>query len=125
MYREVQRARDDIAGVQERLQAAILAEDTRAMTQYGTQAQAAADGLLRALEDAENNQSAIENVGEGRVERGFVEAAAARLGKAVVDSQRIAMGTNVSEIREALIGIKTHIDYADAYLHAALGGQIE
>ena len=125
MYREIQRVRDDMERVQAPLRSAILAEDTREMTRYAGDAQSAANQLLRAIEEAGKSEDPVESLTEARVERSFVDAAAGALSKAVVDGERVAVGTNVTEMRDRLLGFKTHVDFAHAYVLAALGGQIE
>ena len=125
MYREMQRVRDEMETVQAPLRSAILAEDTREITRYLGEAQAAANQLLRAIEEAGQSQQPVESFGEARVERSFVDAAAGALSKAVVDGERVAAGSTVSEMRDRLLGFKTHVDFAHAYVLAAIGGQIE
>jgi hypothetical protein len=123
LYRDVQHAVDSMQRIHAPLRQAILADSTREMTERGGQAQAAADELLRQLEQAlQGKTSALEaRSDEGKVERFFVQAATNALQRAMADAQRILLGTDASGVRAGLLDFKTQVDFADAYLRAAIG----
>lgn len=122
-YREIRHIRDSMDQVHRPLREAILANDTREMTLLGGRAQAAADELVRRLDEAsQRRDNSIEGASSGqRIERVFVQAAISALERAVAQAQRIGLATNVAELRASLLEVKTHGDFADAYLRAALG----
>lgn len=120
MYREIQHVRDTMTDLQIHVRSALLGEDTRDMTTEADTAQAMADQLLNKLNDTLRNPTKRE-FGEPRIERNFVQAAAYALNNAVTSAQGTGIATNVQEMRSRLVDFKTHVDFAEAYLRAALG----
>ncbi len=114
MYREVQRIRDDIEGVQQSIRSGILADTTRDISGYAGQAMAQIDSLLFALKNLPAGDS-------NGVEPALVRAAQRSLDLAWARSQRVGLGNTVPEMREALVDCKTFVDYAEAYVAASLG----
>lgn len=122
IYRETQSARDRMEDLQGKLREAILAERTRDILAFSGEAQTIADQLTRSLENAlkEGGSGGGSSYGR-RVEQGFVHLAARALSMAVVDGEKVALGQDALGMRNRLFDFKTHVDFADAYLHAALG----
>jgi len=119
MYREVQHIRDNVAGVQREVNAGILAESTRDITAHTSQAMALIDGLIQSL----NNLNRSGN-NEG-VEPQLVDATGRALNRAWVQAERVAIGSSVAEMRQALVDCKTFVDYAEAFVSASLGVELE
>ncbi|MBV9282436.1 MAG: hypothetical protein JOZ41_20345 [Chloroflexi bacterium] len=117
MHRELQHVRDSLDLIHRPLNAAILAESTRDVTAYLGRAQAASDQALLEL----NNALSRSGSNIGRTERSLVQAAANALTQAFGGAEKVFLGANVSEMRQRLLDFKTQVDFADAYLRAALG----
>jgi hypothetical protein len=125
-YRQLHEVRDRMQDLQRHLRSAILADTTEEMTRYGGDAQSLADGLLGSLRDILSQGPPGSGArGEKQVEWRSVDAAANSLNLAWGSAERIALGTNVSEMRAYLVDMKTHTDFAEAYVHAALGMEME
>lgn len=114
MYREVQRIRDDIEGVQRSVRAGILAGSTRDIRGFTGEAMAQIDSLLFALKNLPAGES-------NSIEPALVRAAQRALDQAWTRSERVGLGNTVAEMREALVDCKTFVDYAEAYVAASLG----
>lgn len=114
MYREVQQIRDDIQTVQKAVRAGLLADTTRDISSYTSEAMALIDGLIQRL-------GGMSVDGAEDVEPALVRAAGRALNQAWVQSERVGVGSTVPAMREALVDCKTFIDYAEAYTAASLG----
>ena len=55
----------------------------------------------------------------------MVQATQRALGLAWANSERVAVGSTVPEMRQALLECKTFVDYAEAYIAASLGVELE
>lgn len=118
MYREVQRIRDDIQRVQQAVTLGILADSTREIGGHTGEAMAQIDALIDSLNHLPDSDS------EG-VEPALVQAAQRALSLAWTNSERVALGSSVPEMRQALVECKTFVDYAEAYIAASLGVELE
>jgi hypothetical protein len=118
MYREVQRIRDDIQSVQRAVRAGILADVTRDVSGYTSEAMAQIDALINSL----SHLPPGDNQG---VEPALIGAAQRALNLAWARSERVGLGSSVPEMREALVDCKTYVDYAEAYVAASLGVELE
>lgn len=108
IFREHQEIRDTIVRLQEILRAAILADDMAEVRKLSGDAH----GL------AENLKVAMQRVPE---RNHLVHAADNAVHMAILSAQKVGLGTDVADSRPWLLDFKTNIDYADAYLTAALG----
>lgn len=120
MYRRIQDFQRDMNRLQGELQSAILNDQIREMDRHAGEAHARAEQLqydLRSL--LEETKSS-----EGD-ERRFAQAALDSMMHAIDAAQKTGLGDNVPALRERLLTFKTWADYADAYLHAALGFEME
>lgn len=127
MFREVHEVHRKVQDLQGQIRSAILADTTPDMTRFGGSAQALVDEVLLRLRRTQSEGAAAEQdvPKEERVERRFVDAAANSLNLAWSSAESVGLGTNVSEMRARLLDLKTHADFAEAYLHAALGTEME
>lgn len=124
-YRQLREAQRRMDEVRRHLHTAILAEDTRDMAREAGVAQTTAVQIDRTLED-QLQESRSPNWGEPssrNVELSLVEAARSSLDSGITCVQRVELGNNVAEVREGLLDCKTYLDFADAYLQAALGDE--
>lgn len=118
--RETQRAMEALQG---HMRAALLANNTRDASRHAEAVQAASAVAHRQLEGALAGGGGPSD-GEGRSGYSdFLRAAVRAMSDAIERSERVALGSNIDEMRSRLIDVKTEIDYADAYLRAALGGE--
>jgi phosphoribosylformylglycinamidine (FGAM) synthase-like enzyme len=122
-YRGVQHLIDRMDDIQGHLRSAILADTTRDMATHSGEAQTLVDTLLQEVDDVlklgapdldENSQSR-------RIERVMTQAARDTLVDAMNSAEKVGLAENVQEMRERLLDFKTHVDFADAHLHAAAG----
>lgn len=120
MYRELQEIQRRIPAMEEKIRDAILAGTTRDMLAFSGEAHALAEDLKFDLDHLLNSGGS----GEGE-ERRFAQAALDSLDSAILNAQKVALGTDVDEVRARLIDFKTRADYTNAYLHAALGYEME
>ncbi len=120
MYRRIQDFQREMDDLQRDLQEAILGDDTREMGRSAGAAHARAENLQRDLRTllAETHQGPED-------ERRFATAALDAIMHAIDAAQKTGLGTNPSELRARLLVFKTWADFADAYLHAALGFEME
>lgn len=109
--------------LQGHLRAALLANNTRDAARHAEAVQAASAVAHRQLEDA-LAQAGGPLDGEGRKgHSNLLRAAVRAMNDAIERGERVALGSNIDEMRSRLIDVKTEIDYADAYLRAALEGE--
>jgi hypothetical protein len=127
MFRRAHNARDRMQDLQIRLRSGLLADTTRDMSAYSGDAQTLINELLTALREtlAERGTSAQENSDEVKIERRFIDAAANSLNLAWASAEDVGAGTDIAEMRARLLEVKTHADFAHAYLNAALGTERE
>jgi hypothetical protein len=118
MYREVQRIRDDIQRVQQGVTSGILADSTRDMSGYTGEAMAQIDALISSLNHLPGGDT------QG-VEPALIQAAQRALTLAWTNAERVGVGNTVPEMRRALVECKTYVDYAEAYVAASLGVELE
>jgi hypothetical protein len=122
-YRKVQDFQRMMNDLQKLLRSAILATNTRDMVQYSDDAQALAvnlkSGLAQMVDDEDDED------GESNINPTLVRAAYDSTESALLDAQKVALGTTVDEMRDRLLAFKTWADWADAYLRAALGFELE
>lgn len=121
MYRQVQQARDNMVNVERAVRAGILAENTREMSGYGTEGMAMVDQMLHTLREG----LTAHDPGEPEVNRNLVEATIRALTLAWSASEKMATGTSVTEMRSALLDVKSYVDFAAAYIATALGTEFE
>jgi hypothetical protein len=118
MYREIRAAAGTMDAIQAHLRRAILAEDTR---EIGTEASAA---QALTIEMLDRLKAASANAGDRPdANPALVDAAMSTLNMAWQNGERVAIGSNVTEFRAAVIDFKTCVDYARAYLRAAIGSE--
>jgi hypothetical protein len=72
-------------------------------------------GLQRTARSLETRTS------DGRIERFFVQAAVDALQRAITRAQGALLGSDVLSVRSRLLEFKTQVDFADAFLRAAIG----
>jgi hypothetical protein len=124
-YRQVREAQRRIEEVRRHLHAAILANDTRDMTREAGAAQSTAVEIDRTLED-QVQLSRRPTWGEASnrdLTSSLVDAARASLDSGITCAQRVALGQDVAQLRQGLLDCTTYVDFADAYLQAALGDE--
>lgn len=120
MYRRIQDFQREMNDLQGELQSAILSDQIREMNGHAGEAHARAENLQRDL------RALLEETEGGEAdERRFVQAALDSMMHTIDAAQRIGLGDSVPALRERLLVFKTWADYADAYLHAALGFEME
>jgi hypothetical protein len=117
MFRQLQQVRDKMDLVHQPLRNAILADSTRDMSLYLGQAQAAADETLNRLQGTVNAGVA----GLSDEDGALLRAAERALDLALDAAGKVALGNNVREMRDRLLEFKTQVDFAEAYVCAALG----
>ncbi|MGH2447293.1 MAG: hypothetical protein ACRDFS_01620 [Chloroflexota bacterium] len=120
LYRQIQEAQRRMTDLEEQLRSGILATEIRDMAAYAGNAHAIAEDVKYDLDAALNEGE----IGE-QSEQQFVQAALDSTRDAILAAQKVALGTTIDEVRAWMLDFKTHADYADAYLHAALGHQME
>ena len=120
MYRQLQEVMRRLPDMQEKIRASLLSDNIREMTTLADEAHAIAEDVKFDLDHLLNNSDGSE---EG--ERRFAQAALDSLQSAILNAQKVALATNVNETRARVLEFKTRADYADAYLHAALGFEME
>lgn len=118
MYREVQRIRDEIQSVRHAIDEGILSDSTRDMGHRVSEAMAQIDALLYSL----GHLPTDDNQG---IEPALIQATQRALSLAWANSERVAVGSTVPEMRQALLQCKTFVDYAEAYVAASLGVELE
>jgi hypothetical protein len=123
MYRRVRELQDSMHALQGALRSATLGDDTRTITTHADEAQALTDRLLRSIENVLKGRDAdiAEESAGVKLERHFVRAAGRSLGIAWSGEERVGAAGSAADMRKALFDVKTHVDFADAYLRAALG----
>jgi t-SNARE complex subunit (syntaxin) len=120
MYRRIQDFQREMNDLQGDLKSAILSDEIREMVEHSGEAHARAENLqseLRAMLD--------EIQGGEQEERRFAKAALDSIMHAIDAAQKTGLGDDVPSLRARLLVFKTWADYADAYLHAALGFEME
>ncbi len=115
LYRATQAIEDRIDVLEGHLRTAILAGDTRLISQEVATAQAITVEVLTHLKPA------LASAGEGASERAFVQAAVDCLNHAWSNAEKVGLGTSASDMRARVLDVKTSVDYAAAYLRMALG----
>ncbi len=120
MYRRIQDFQREMNDLQGELQAAILSDQIREMDRLAGEAHARAENLQRDLQVLLR-----ETTGGEEDERRFAQAALDAMMHAIDAAQKTGLGDSVPALRERLLVFKTWADYADAYLHAALGFEME
>jgi hypothetical protein len=110
--RQIEAIAPTVESLHEHLRAALLANTTRDAVGHAGAAQEAALVILRSLEKA--------GEGESRDRGRLLDNARLAMNTAIENSERIALATNIDEMRGRLLDVKTQIDYADAYLRAWL-----
>jgi hypothetical protein len=56
--------------------------------------------------------------------KNLLKAAERALSLAWDKGEKVSLGTNVSEMRARLLDVKTYVDFANAYISAALGTEL-
>jgi hypothetical protein len=120
MYRRIQDFQREMNDLQGNLQTAILSDQIREMTQNAGEAHARAENLQRDLQALLG-----ETDGGEHEERRFAQAALDSVMHAIDAAQKTGLGDDVPSLRARLLVFKTWADYADAYLRAALGFEME
>lgn len=118
-YRETRDFQQRIAELDSVVDAAILSNDTRDITEKVNHIMARANDVRAGLERA--TAAGGEGAGEPRVDQRFLEAALSSTSRFIVDATKVELGSNPEEMHQRLLILKTGIDHADAYLRAALG----
>lgn len=126
MYRETRTALQLSDRLLDRLRDALVADNTRDITQHVTEAQAVIDEMIRALKAIVNTGRSLDEIENAapRVDLRFLNAALASLNLAWNDVERVAVGSSAGEMRGLAADVKTCADAAIAYLRAALGAEI-
>jgi hypothetical protein len=112
VQREIQSAQETMQSLQEHLRAALLANSTRDAIGHSSAAQQAAVEIAARLEEATS--------GQDESPEPLLEAAQLALNHAIENGERVAIATNIDEMRARVIDLKTQADYADAYIRAWL-----
>jgi hypothetical protein len=122
VYRDLQDTQLTMEALHAHLRAALLANNTRDAIGHAGAAQEAAAVVLRKLEQAlrssDNRGSALRDANPD-----MLRAAHSSMSIAVEAGERVALGTNIDQMRDRLIDFKTQVDYADAYLRVSLGAE--
>jgi hypothetical protein len=121
--RRIERVWQRMEDLQGQLRSAILAETTQEMESPAGVAHAESIDLEDQLESLPEE---LRNHDNGRSVS--LQTALVCVEHAIVSAQKIALATNVTEMRAYLLEFATHVNFADAYLQAALGtrkGQTE
>jgi hypothetical protein len=121
VYRKVREIQLTVGTLQKHVRVALLATNTRDAIQHLGAVQQTSAAVLRQLEDALRERGSDAESRDRNVQAGVVQAAGRSMSLAVENCQRVALGTNIDEMRERLVDVKTQIDYADAYLRVSLG----
>lgn len=119
MYRRIQDFQREMNDLQSDLRTAILSDQIREMDRSAGEAHARAENLQRDL------QGLLKESGGEQDERRFAQAALDAMMHAIDAAQKTGLGDSVPDLRQRLLVFKTWADYADAYLHAALGFEME
>jgi hypothetical protein len=119
-YRDIQETQQTMEALHEHLRAALLANNTRDAIGHAGAVQEASAVVLRHIERALGSDEGGDGGGRD-VDSNLVRAAQTAMSRAVDNGQRVALGTNIDQMRDRLIDVKTEVDYADAYLRVALG----
>lgn len=112
MDRDIQETQQSMAAIQHHLRSALLADTTADLVAESNSAMALTDQVLQSLKaaaDAHNYRGSL------------VKAAIAALNQAWVNAEKLALGTNLGEMRGTVADFKASIDHADAYLQASSG----
>jgi uncharacterized membrane protein YccC len=121
VYRRVREIQLTVDALQKHIRQALLATNTReAVTHLGAVQQACAT-VLRQLENALHERGPDADSKDRDVHPGIIQAASRSMNLAVENCERVALGTNIDEMRDRLVDVKTQIDYVDAYLRISLG----
>jgi hypothetical protein len=88
------------------------------MTRQTSAAMAKIDAIIRSLTNLPGGD-------DQGIEPQLVQAAQRALTLAWTGSERVAIGSTVGEMREALVDCKTYVDFAEAYVRASLGVELE
>lgn len=121
MYRQVQQVLDRMSPLQNELRAGILGDSTQEMSTRGTMAMAIIDEMIETLRRANRPDEA----GQPEVNTTLVDAARRALNLSWARVEAIALGTNTSVMRQALLDSKTYADLAAAYIAASIGLEFE
>lgn len=144
MYRTLRQARRDIVALQTHLASAIAADDTRDTMMHVGAARKAAVLLDRRLQELSERRSgdtperpaasprhawfqAVKRLQDSLADgwkpedRLLIQAARRAIGDLFSCTQRVELGTTVTEMRETVVTCKTLSDFADAYVGLALG----
>jgi hypothetical protein len=111
--REIQAVQEIMQTLQEHLRSALLANSTRDAVGHASAAQQASVDIAARLE----NQTSGHDESGNRL----LEAAQLALNHAIENGERVALASNIDEMRARVIDLKTQVDYADAYLRAWSG----
>jgi hypothetical protein len=115
LYRATQAVEERLDVLERHLRNAILAGDTRVISQETAAAQAITVEILTRL------KTAVDAAGEDDSERTFVRAGVDCLNHAWNNAEKVGLGTSAADMRARLLDFKTSVDYATAYLRMALG----
>ena len=123
MYREIREIQSTIESLQRHVSDAIVSTSTRDMVEHAGRAQVSAVAAKDTLDRLSSTRARpdSDSFGEPRIDAAFVRAAGHSLGEAIVEAEKVELGTDIDGMRLRLIAFKTCADFADAYLRAAIG----
>lgn len=120
MYRRIQDTQNTMEALHEHMRAALLSQNTRDAIGHAGAVQEASAMVLHQLENSQKEGS-TGAFGGRDIDPAIVRSAIRAMNLAIENSERVALGSNIDEMRDRLIDVKTQIDYADAYLRVAIG----
>jgi hypothetical protein len=121
VYRRLREIQLMVGALQKHLRAALLANNTRDAIGHSGAVHESSAAVLRQIEEALHALESASESDDRQVDANIIRAAERAMSLAVEDCERVALGTNVDEMRDRLINVKTQIDHADAYLRVSLG----
>jgi hypothetical protein len=121
MYRQVQQVLDKMSVLQRELRAGIVASSTQEMSTRGSMSMALIDEMIETL----RRGAQVHDTGEPEVNADLVGAAQRALDLAWARIEKLALGTDTTLMREALLDSKTYVDLTAAYVAASLGTEFE
>lgn len=110
MYRQYQELQDQATRMLAALRNALLADETRDATLYSGEAQSIALDIQSTLQELAGDRHEV-------LRRSTLTA----VQNAVLEAQKVGLGTSVDTMRPYLVDFKTYADFAYAYLTAAVG----
>ena len=120
MNHHIQETQQTMEALHDHLRAALLSQNTRDAIGHSGAVQEASAVVLRQLDQALSH-ARDRDAGPSGIHRTVVQAAQRAMSQAIENGERVAIGSNIDEMRDRLIDVKTQIDYADAYLRIATG----